>query len=387
MKRLVGYVRPYWHRYAFATLCTLGTVTLGMVLPYLTGKAIDAIQAHNSSRLTLLAGEIVAVHRKVYLPTYGMFDEQRYFAQGSEIRAFDSRFGRGAMLICEDLWHPSTAYLAALDDALALLETAERGAVEDLQRCRVQLLRAQIAFVSTHGSDAPAMLLDAARRLEPLSPGLAHEVYLEALSAAIFAGHLATPGGSPQDVSLAATQCGEHTHLTVLQLAQPTTPLACHASRVLALLHETGLVDQQATIGLATKQSLRFRRHLTHRRLVVPRRMAQEVLQPLVVGVRHDFGHPLHVLASGLDQATEILFGLDEHASGAGTEMWCEASDDGNEAVGQLDERFRWRADVGRAVFALRARFATPAGLLGGSLCSAMIRNIANKHNALNVTK
>jgi hypothetical protein len=40
--------------------------------------------------------------------------------------------------------------------------------------------------------------------------------------------------------------------------------------------------------------------------------------------------------------------------------MWCEAFDDGNEAVGQLDERFRWRAGVGWAVFALRARFATP---------------------------
>jgi predicted amidohydrolase len=66
-------------------------------------------------------GQIVAVHRKVYLPTYGMFDEQRYFARGGEVRAFDSRFGRGAILVCEDLWHPSTAYLAALDDALFIL--------------------------------------------------------------------------------------------------------------------------------------------------------------------------------------------------------------------------------------------------------------------------
>ena len=66
-------------------------------------------------------GEIRHVHRKVYLPTYGMFDEQRYFARGDRIRAFDTRFGRMALLICEDLWHPSTAYLAALDGALALL--------------------------------------------------------------------------------------------------------------------------------------------------------------------------------------------------------------------------------------------------------------------------
>ena len=79
-----------------------------------------AFRFHNSA-VFFDKGEIVAVHRKVYLPTYGMFDEQRYFARGSEIRAFDTRFGRAAMLVCEDLWHPSTVYLAALDDALLVL--------------------------------------------------------------------------------------------------------------------------------------------------------------------------------------------------------------------------------------------------------------------------
>jgi predicted amidohydrolase len=66
-------------------------------------------------------GEVRHVHRKVYLPTYGMFDEQRDFARGDRVRAFDSRFGRLSLLICEDLWHPSTIYLAALDGALAVL--------------------------------------------------------------------------------------------------------------------------------------------------------------------------------------------------------------------------------------------------------------------------
>jgi predicted amidohydrolase len=66
-------------------------------------------------------GEAQHVHRKVYLPTYGMFDEQRYFARGDRVRAFDTRFGRMALLICEDLWHPSTIYLAALDGALTVL--------------------------------------------------------------------------------------------------------------------------------------------------------------------------------------------------------------------------------------------------------------------------
>jgi len=66
-------------------------------------------------------GDVRHVHRKAYLPTYGMFDEQRYFARGDRIRAFDSKFGRMGILICEDLWHPSTVYLAALDGALAIV--------------------------------------------------------------------------------------------------------------------------------------------------------------------------------------------------------------------------------------------------------------------------
>jgi DNA-binding CsgD family transcriptional regulator len=98
----------------------------------------------------------------------------------------------------------TTFRAGAFDDALGLLSSTEAAALDEVDRARVELLRAQIAFVSTHGSDAPTMLLEAARRLEPLSPGLAYETYLEALSAAIFAGHLATPGGSPLDVSLAA---------------------------------------------------------------------------------------------------------------------------------------------------------------------------------------
>lgn len=74
-----------------------------------------------NSAIYFEGGEIRHVHRKVYLPTYGMFDEQRYFARGDRVRTFDSKFGRLALLICEDLWHPSTIYLAALQGALAVL--------------------------------------------------------------------------------------------------------------------------------------------------------------------------------------------------------------------------------------------------------------------------
>jgi len=67
------------------------------------------------------AGELRHVHRKVYPPTYGLFDELRYLARGERVCAFDSRFGRAAILLCEDLWHPSTAYITALDGALTVV--------------------------------------------------------------------------------------------------------------------------------------------------------------------------------------------------------------------------------------------------------------------------
>ena len=60
-------------------------------------------------------GELSHMHRKVYLPTYGMFDEQRYFAAGDRFRSFKTEFGRAGMLVCEDIWHLSSAYILSLE--------------------------------------------------------------------------------------------------------------------------------------------------------------------------------------------------------------------------------------------------------------------------------
>ena len=65
----------------------------------------------------LSKGKFVHVHRKVYLPTYGLFDESRFFAWGDSIQAFNTRFGRVGMLICEDFWHSAPPYLLWLDGA------------------------------------------------------------------------------------------------------------------------------------------------------------------------------------------------------------------------------------------------------------------------------
>lgn len=73
-------------------------------------------------------GKITHLHRKVYLPTYGIFDEKRYFAAGNSFRAFDTKFGRAGILICEDFWHVSSPYTLWLDGAdLFFLTSASPG--------------------------------------------------------------------------------------------------------------------------------------------------------------------------------------------------------------------------------------------------------------------
>ncbi len=78
---------------------------------------------YNSALYVTLGGDkpvITHVHRKLFLPTYGLFDEERFVDRGFEVRAFDTQWGRAAMLICEDAWHSLTGTVAALDGATML---------------------------------------------------------------------------------------------------------------------------------------------------------------------------------------------------------------------------------------------------------------------------
>jgi hypothetical protein len=92
--------------------------------------------------------------------------------------------------------------------ALKLLTAAEDGPLDELQRARIERLRAQLAFGLRRGSDAPPLLLAAAKRLGPLNAELARETYLEALAAAIFAGRLGSAPGVVEvaDAARAAPQ-------------------------------------------------------------------------------------------------------------------------------------------------------------------------------------
>ena len=97
------------------------------------------------------------------------------------------------------------AYLqaGAFDEAMRLLASAEAGSLDELGCARVELLRGQIAFASSSGDEAPALLLKAARQLESLDPALARETYLDAWAAAWFAGRFAR-AGTLEEVSRAA---------------------------------------------------------------------------------------------------------------------------------------------------------------------------------------
>ncbi len=79
---------------------------------------------YNSALYVTVGGaepQIHHVHRKVFLPTYGLFDEERFVERGQSVRAFDAPVGRVAMLVCEDAWHSLSGTMAALDGAELVL--------------------------------------------------------------------------------------------------------------------------------------------------------------------------------------------------------------------------------------------------------------------------
>jgi predicted amidohydrolase len=79
---------------------------------------------YNAS-LCIEDGSVLHSHRKVYPPTYGLFEERRYFSSGTKVSAFESkRLGRIGMLVCEDLWHPALPYILANDDAQMIVTIA-----------------------------------------------------------------------------------------------------------------------------------------------------------------------------------------------------------------------------------------------------------------------
>ncbi|CAN5731238.1 carbon-nitrogen hydrolase [soil metagenome] len=127
----------------------------------------DEHQLYISAAL-LEDGELRHVYRKSYLPNYGLFDEQRFFAQGEQLRAVPSRLGVPlGICICEDFWHLPTPYLLALDGAQILINISSSpgrdvaathetglgtaGSWQTLMRAYAQLTTAFVVFVNRVG--------------------------------------------------------------------------------------------------------------------------------------------------------------------------------------------------------------------------------------------
>ncbi len=110
-------------------------------------------------------GKIVHVHRKIYLPTYGMFEEGRDFAPGDKVRAFQTPKGPAGILICEDVWHPACSWIVVQDGAEIVFVTScgpTRGAKpgrgitsvrvwQDLLRTTAQFQTSFVVYVNRVG--------------------------------------------------------------------------------------------------------------------------------------------------------------------------------------------------------------------------------------------
>jgi DNA-binding CsgD family transcriptional regulator len=113
-----------------------------------------------------------------------------FLARATELTPDPARRGTRALAAAQ-----AKLEAGAPDAAQALVATAELAPLDELQRAKLQRLRAEIAFAIRRGGDAPPLLLEAAKRLAPLDPGLARETCLEALAAAVFAGRLGDSRG------------------------------------------------------------------------------------------------------------------------------------------------------------------------------------------------
>lgn len=138
---------------------------------------------YNSCLYATLGGKsagVTHVHRKMFLPTYGVFDEKRFVQRGNDVQAFDTAWGRGAILICEDAWHSLSATLAALDGAqLIILPSASP---------------ARDAGPADEDSRLPASMVRWERTVRAIAEE--HGVYVAYASLVGFEGGKGFPGGS-----------------------------------------------------------------------------------------------------------------------------------------------------------------------------------------------
>jgi predicted amidohydrolase len=118
------------------------------------------VHTYNSAAY-LERGAVRHVHRKLYLPTYDIWEERKHFTPGDSMRSFDTDIGRVAILICSDAWQPALAVLAVQDGARVLIvpanSTGRRPAIEeewrDVNRFYARMLECYVVFVNRVGDE------------------------------------------------------------------------------------------------------------------------------------------------------------------------------------------------------------------------------------------
>ncbi|MEV1069004.1 AAA family ATPase [Streptomyces sp. NPDC050263] len=216
------------------------------------------------------------------------------------------------------------------DTALRLLSIAETGPLDDHRRGEVDLLRAQIAFTTDRGSEAPVLLLKAASQLEPYDAALARETYLEVISAAMFAGPLAGGGGEYEAARAARSAPAAHPPRPADLLLDgvaarivegheagaPTLKMALRAFREPDLPKEEGLrwlwVAGVAAAGLWDHEAWAL---LAARHLELVREVGQVAALPLALTMRG----AVHVFAGELAEATSLVEEVQTVSEAVGT--------------------------------------------------------------------
>ena len=161
------------------TILGLGEAAGGMGI--VLGFVEDGpVHTHNSA-VYLEGGAVVRVQRKAYLPTYGRFEEHKHFTPGQSLRAFDTRWGRAALLLCNDAWQPPLPFLAVHDGARLLIVPAcssldpgsgtDPAGIErdwhDLLRFHARFLQAHVVFVNRVGTEAGMTFWGGSQALDP----------------------------------------------------------------------------------------------------------------------------------------------------------------------------------------------------------------------------
>ena len=144
------------------------------------------VHTYNSC-VYLEGGRRVHLQRKTYLPSYGRFEEHKHFSPGQSVRAFDTRWGRAAMLICNDVWQPPLPFLSVHDGARLLLVPASSALDanvgtdpgmerdwNDLLRFYARFLQIYVVFVNRVGEESGVRFWGGSRVVDPWGNDVVH---------------------------------------------------------------------------------------------------------------------------------------------------------------------------------------------------------------------